>query len=87
MKRFGLSQISCFLILNSTIIYFLYEKGKKESPYLEDMIMSSNSFQYLSSDFAYTSYNKYPRCVGEIDGDGMDDIIGFEDDGVYVSFS
>lgn len=40
-----------------------------------------------SVDFAYTTIDAYPRAVGDVDGDGLTDIIGFEDDGVYVSFN
>lgn len=47
----------------------------------------SNSFCKASTDFAYTNFDIYPKAIGDVDGDGKDDIIGFEEDGVYVSFS
>lgn len=49
--------------------------------------MVSTSFCKSSSDFAYTTFEDYPRAIGDVDGDGMDDIVGFQDDGVYVSYS
>lgn len=47
----------------------------------------SSSFGEASSDYKYLTYTEYPRLVGDVDGDGKDDIIGFEEDGIYVSFS
>jgi len=35
----------------------------------------------------YASYQANPRVIGDVDVDGKDDIIGFKNDGVYVSFS
>lgn len=37
----------------------------------------SSEFCYYSSKFGYTSWNIYPRFLGDIDGDGKMDIIGF----------
>ncbi len=34
----------------------------------------------------WSSFDKYPRQLGDINGDGMADIVGFGLDGVYVSF-
>jgi hypothetical protein len=35
----------------------------------------------------WTNYNTYPRKVGDVNGDGKADIIGFGAGGVYVSYS
>lgn len=47
----------------------------------------SSEFCKNSSKFAYTSWNTYPRFLGDIDGDGMKDIIGYEDNTIQVAFS
>jgi len=36
---------------------------------------------------SWTSQDKYPRCVGDVNGDGKADVVGFANDGVYVSLS
>ncbi|MFK8162550.1 MAG: FG-GAP repeat domain-containing protein [Lewinella sp.] len=33
------------------------------------------------------SVAKHPRCVGDVNGDGKVDVIGFGDRGVFVSFA
>ncbi len=35
----------------------------------------------------WSSYNTYPRKLADINGDGMADIIGFKDDGVYTALA
>ena len=35
----------------------------------------------------WSSFNTYPRCVGDVNGDGKTDIVGFGVSGVYVSLS
>ena len=35
----------------------------------------------------WSSFDLYPRAVGDVNGDGKADIIGFKDDGTYVSFA
>lgn len=47
----------------------------------------STEFCKDSIGFKYTTLHDYPRAVADIDGDGLADIIGFEDDGVYISFN
>jgi len=35
----------------------------------------------------WSTFDKYPRTLCDVNGDGKDDIVGFGDDYVYVSFS
>ena len=35
----------------------------------------------------WSSQDKYPRCVADVSGDGRADVVGFFNDGVYVSLS
>jgi len=35
----------------------------------------------------WTSQDKYPRCVADVNGDGLADVVGFANAGVYVSLS
>lgn len=69
---------------NSNSIYFV---GKDTPPYFENPVVLSESFGFGSIDFDYTTFNKYPRMIADVDGDGKDDVIGFEEDGVFVAFS
>ena len=45
----------------------------------------------LDSDFVFEkgwpSYDRNPRFCYDVDGDGLADLVGFADDGVYVQFS
>ncbi|MCC5662813.1 VCBS repeat-containing protein [Nostoc sp. CHAB 5784] len=42
-----------------------------------------NDFTF--TDGAWTSFDKYPRQLGDVNGDGRDDIVGFGNDNVFVS--
>jgi len=44
-------------------------------------------YDFSFSNGGWTSFDKYPRALGDFDGDGKDDIIGFGYDNVYVSLS
>lgn len=51
-----------------------------------------NSANWCSSYFCrsvggWTTQNDYPRFLGDVNGDGKDDIVGFGDAGVYVAIS
>ncbi len=45
----------------------------------------------VAADFTrnagWDSFDKYPRALGDVNGDGKADIVGFASDGVYVAFS
>lgn len=36
---------------------------------------------------AWTSFDKYPRQLADVNGDGRDDIVGFGNDNVFVSLA
>ncbi|MDF5735503.1 MULTISPECIES: hypothetical protein [unclassified Nostoc] len=38
-------------------------------------------------DGGWTSFNQYPRQLGDINGDGRNDIVGFGNSDVYVSLA
>ncbi|MEH1858307.1 MAG: VCBS repeat-containing protein [Nostoc sp.] len=40
---------------------------------------------FTVKDGAWTSFDKYPRQLGDVNGDGRDDIVGFGNDNVLVS--
>ncbi|MGF2038448.1 MAG: VCBS repeat-containing protein [Nostoc sp. CmiVER01] len=40
---------------------------------------------FTVNDGGWSSFDKYPRQLGDVNGDGRDDIIGFGLDNVYVS--
>jgi chitinase len=35
----------------------------------------------------WSSYDKYPRFLADVNGDGLDDIVGFKDHNVEVMLS
>jgi hypothetical protein len=35
----------------------------------------------------WTNQNTYPRALADVNGDGLDDIVGFASDGTYVSLN
>ncbi len=35
----------------------------------------------------WTNFDAYPRCMGDVNGDGKADVVGFGNKGVYVSLS
>jgi len=45
--------------------------------------MISNDF---STNSGYSSYDSHPRMIGDFDGDGLADIIGFNDNGTNIAF-
>ena len=54
-------------------------------------IISFLPVQYLGAIFTkeqgWTTQNDYPRILGDVNGDGKDDIVGFANEAVYVSLS
>ncbi|CAG9325054.1 unnamed protein product [Blepharisma stoltei] len=44
-------------------------------------------YDFSYSNGGWTSFDRYPRALGDFNGDGKDDIIGFGYDSVYVSLS
>ncbi|MEH2417584.1 hypothetical protein [Nostoc sp.] len=46
-------------------------------------VAQNNSFTVL--DGAWTSFNQYPRQLGDINGDGRNDIVGFGNSDVYAA--
>ncbi|MBD0262182.1 MAG: FG-GAP repeat protein, partial [Tolypothrix sp. Co-bin9] len=40
---------------------------------------------FTVSDGGWTSFDKFPRQLGDINGDGRDDIVGFAGSEVYVA--
>ncbi|MEH2064059.1 MAG: VCBS repeat-containing protein, partial [Nostoc sp.] len=42
---------------------------------------------FTVSDGGWTSFNQYPRQLGDINGDGRNDIVGFGGGEVYVSLA
>ena len=54
---------------------------------------NNNGFNYWSGDFAITSplpfisFDRNPRLLADVNGDGKDDIIGFSDDDIKVALS
>ncbi len=49
-------------------------------------------YEIPGPDFAceggqFCSFSAHPFAVGDVDGDGRDDVVGFGEDGTYVSFS
>ncbi|HPS72218.1 MAG TPA: FG-GAP-like repeat-containing protein [Bacteroidales bacterium] len=54
-------------------------------------VASFTSLQWVKSDYTveqgYLNMNEYPRALGDVNGDGKLDIVGFYDDGTYISLS
>ncbi|MGK7923121.1 MAG: FG-GAP-like repeat-containing protein [Trichodesmium sp.] len=55
-----------------------------DGTFANKQVSMSGNFNYNSG---WTSQNEYPRMLGDIDGDGNDDIIGFHSNQVYSSLS
>ncbi|MFH1084554.1 MAG: hypothetical protein V1772_02155 [Chloroflexota bacterium] len=45
------------------------------------------NFGYSFAGGGWTSFNAYPRAVGDVDGDGKGDLVGFGNAGVWVALS
>ena len=61
-------------------VYVSFSNGTKFSA--SSLLLSEYGTQQ-----GWTSFDLYPRMLGDVDGGGIADIIGFKDSGVYVSFS
>lgn len=46
-----------------------------------------NSFGFLPGAGGWTSNDKYPRCLADVNGDGTADIVGFGGNGVFVALA
>jgi hypothetical protein len=53
------------------------------STFGEVFVGKDNNFTV--NDGAWSSFDLYPRQLGDVNGDGRDDIVGFGQDAVYVS--
>jgi Ca2+-binding RTX toxin-like protein len=49
--------------------------------------LAKNSFGYAPAGGGWSSDDLYPRTLGDVNGDGRDDIVGFGSAGVYVSLA
>ncbi|MEH1902844.1 MAG: VCBS repeat-containing protein, partial [Nostoc sp.] len=58
-------------------------RGKSNGTFGQASIALDNNFTV--NDGGWTSFNLYPRQVGDVNGDGHADIVGFGADNVYVS--
>lgn len=47
----------------------------------------SSDFGSASASFSYTTFDLFPRFVADVNNDTMADLIGCENDGIYVSLS
>lgn len=52
---------------------------------LDQLILSSLSFGSDVSSGGWTTQDEYPRVLGDVNGDGRADVVGFGGDGAYVS--
>lgn len=89
MEKLGSSSIQYLIIKNYFFFIIIINSNTfvGNGAGFDNGVILSTSFGSESDDFAYSTYDAYPRLIGDVDGDGMDDIIGFESDGIYVSFS
>ena len=49
--------------------------------------LASNRFGSSASGGGWSSQNTYPRHLADVNGDNMDDIVGFGDAGMFVAFA
>ncbi|AUB38470.1 Ca2+-binding protein, RTX toxin-related [Nostoc flagelliforme CCNUN1] len=57
--------------------------GRSNGTFGPIFVAQDNNFTVV--DGGWTSFNQYPRQLGDINGDGRDDIVGFGNSDVYVS--
>jgi CobQ-like glutamine amidotransferase family enzyme len=61
----------------------LVSLGQSDGTFGSVFVGLNNNFTV--KDGAWTSFDKYPRQLGDVNGDGRDDIVGFGNDNVLVS--
>ena len=64
--------------------------GQEDGTFYQPQVFNYNDqHNFLSKSQGWDNQEQYPRVLGDINGDGKDDIIGFnpDDDTVYVSYS
>ena len=57
--------------------------GQSNGTFLQYFVALDNGFTV--GDGGWTSFDQYPRQLGDVNGDGRDDIVGFGGGEVYVS--
>eukprot|EP00358_Blepharisma_japonicum_P002471 CAMPEP_0202955118 /NCGR_PEP_ID=MMETSP1395-20130829/51489_1 /ASSEMBLY_ACC=CAM_ASM_000871 /TAXON_ID=5961 /ORGANISM="Blepharisma japonicum, Strain Stock R1072" /LENGTH=148 /DNA_ID=CAMNT_0049671317 /DNA_START=429 /DNA_END=875 /DNA_ORIENTATION=- len=62
-------------------IYIAYSNGK----HFEEPFLAFSSFGAVSNGGGGNSYDRHPRLVMDVTGDGLFDIIGFGNSGTFVS--
>jgi hypothetical protein len=50
-------------------------------------VVGSDNFGFLSNAGSWVSQNLYPRELGDVNGDGMADLVGFAHNGVLEALS
>jgi hypothetical protein len=51
------------------------------------LFLAKNSFGYSEAGGGWSSAETYPRTLGDVNGDGLADLVGFGSAGVYVSLA
>ncbi|MEB3340761.1 VCBS repeat-containing protein [Okeania sp.] len=59
--------------------------GKTDGTFAPHKTAYSNTF--AEGKGGWSSQDKYPRQLADVNGDGRADIVGFANDGVYVSLA
>jgi len=57
--------------------------GQSNGTFGPTFVAQSDNFTVV--DGGWTSFNQYPRQLGDINGDGRNDIVGFGNDNVYAA--
>jgi len=60
--------------------------GKSDGTFTQS-VLASKDFPNRTDDSGYYSFNKYPRHIADVNGDGLADIVGFGSSGVAVTLS